>query len=194
MLETPRLAKVQFTEQDFDAVQGFACGNEPWELYLAQWITNTAVQDERTIVDLLRDGTKVWLYYAGQGNLVGYGSLGVTRWKYPEPFGPTTATIGVIPAVAVSSAYQGQPLGDWRQRYSTEILMDLITTATQNYSAGVFPDPALGLFVDTRNVRAKTVYTRLGFTDYGKPLKQEGYYLQRMRVKLNASTDVVIEK
>lgn len=187
MIETPKLSRLSFIEEDLTAVQGFACGNEPWERYLAQWITNTA-PDEKNVLEHLRDGTKVWLYLTGQGDIVGYGSLGTTTWKYPAPFGSEEATIGVIPAVAVSSSFQGQPLGDWRQRYSTEILSDLIATATKDYSAGRFPDPVLGLFVDTRNGRAKKLYTRVGFNDYGKPFKRIGYYDQRMLIKLDVST------
>ncbi|HUY76907.1 MAG TPA: hypothetical protein VMV29_09055, partial [Ktedonobacterales bacterium] len=152
----------------------------------AQWITNTA-PDEKNVIEHLRDGTKVWLYLTGQGDIVGYGSLGITTWKYPEPLGSEKATIAVIPAVAVSSAFQSQPPGDWRQRYSTEILSDLIATATQDHLTGRFPDPVLGLFVDARNGRAKKLYTRVGFTDYGKPFKRDGYYDQRMRIKLDVS-------
>ena len=182
----PRLFRIDFIEEDVSAVQDFACGGEPWEVYLSQWITNT-VKDDKGVIDCLREGTKVWLYLTGDGDIVGYGSLGITTWKYPNPYGSDGATFAVIPAFAVSSAFHGQPPGDWSQRYSTEILIDLIEAAKSDYLANAFPNPAVGLFVDTRNARAMKLYSRMGFMDYGKPLKRTGYFHQRMLLTLDVS-------
>lgn len=187
MSEFPKLFRLSFIEEDLPAVQGFACGAEPWEVYLARWITNTTT-NEKSVIEHLHDDTQVWLYLTEQGDIVGYGSLGITTWKYPAPFGSEEATIAVIPAIAVSSTFQGKPPGDWRQRYSTQILSDLIATATQDYQTGKFPDPVLGLFVDSRNIRAKKLYSRIGFIDYGKPFKRAGYSDQRMLIKLDVSS------
>src|SRR5579884_767622 len=167
MLTEPRLVKIAFTEADLPAVQSFACGDRLWEAHLSDWIKGKST-DDTSVIEAMQDGTKVWLYMTQQGGIVGYGSLGVTTWSYPSPYGGEKATFGVIPALAVNLPFQGQPPGNWEQRYSTEIIGDLIAEAVETYRTGSFPDPLLGLFVDTRNVRAKKLYVRMGFEDFGK--------------------------
>lgn len=183
----PRLIRIAFTQDDIAAVQGFSCGDKPWEQYLADWIQGRLTGGD-SVLESFDSGTKVWLYLTPDGDIVGYGSLGVTTWYYPNPAGGEQWTIGIIPAFAVNAPFHGKPLGPWQQRYSTEILADLIQAATDNYQAGFPPDPALGLFVDTRNERAIPRYKDLGFQNYAKPLKRPGYALQRMLLKLRSPT------
>ena len=166
----PRLERRRFTADDLHLVQGFTCGDKPWELYLSDWITGKP----DGVLEALNKGTEVWLQLGEYDVIVGYGSLGVTTWRYPDPFGGEQATLSVIPAFAVQTPFKGEPRnGPWDEHYSVRIMSDLVSIARQWYAAGRFPDPLLGLFADVRNTRAKDFYYQFGFIDYGKPMKEK---------------------
>ncbi|MBV9123735.1 MAG: hypothetical protein JO112_10295, partial [Planctomycetes bacterium] len=108
------LIAVEFTAEHLALVQDFACGDESYEQDLADWIRQEAVPA------LLR-GVKVWLYVTPQKAVVGYGSLAVTRWNYPDPSWKRT-TLALIPAVAIQKPFWGKPDGPKEDRYSSQIL------------------------------------------------------------------------
>src|SRR5262245_16522052 len=134
------LQVVPFDPSMSDAVADFNCGDEPWQRELATWIVNdSAAAIER--------GTKVWLYINAAGDVVGYGSLGTTNWRYPEPDSKRTL-VAIIPAVAIQRRLQGQPSDAPREaRYSSQILRHLIQEA-QTWPG---QPTALGLFVHPEN-------------------------------------------
>src|SRR5947209_8281695 len=92
---------VVFTPDLLDLVRDFDYGNEPYQKELADWVRNEAAT-------ALERGTKVWLYVNQADEIVGYGSLGVTRWKYPDP-SSRKAELVVIPAVAIRREFWGKP-------------------------------------------------------------------------------------
>jgi ribosomal protein S18 acetylase RimI-like enzyme len=137
-------------------VEGFSCGNEPWQIEVAQWIQDTAGSD-CALRSMEERGTEVWLYRTPEGELVGYGSLGMTKWKWPAPNGPRE-TVSIIPYVGVQSKFHGEPKGaSPNERYAYQIMGDLISKARRRGTK------ILGLFVDKKNARATAFYTRVGF-------------------------------
>jgi ribosomal protein S18 acetylase RimI-like enzyme len=149
------LQVVPFDQSMMEAVAGFDCGVEPWQRDLATWIVN----ESRAAMDR---GTKVWLYVESGGEVVGYGSLGTTNWKYPDPDSKRTM-VAIIPAVAIQRKFHGQPVDAPREaRYSSQILRHLIQEA-QTWPG----QPAvLGLFVHPENKAAIKLYERFGFQAY----------------------------
>ena len=129
------LIAVEFTEQHLALVQDFACGDESYERELADWIRTEAVA-------AVGRGAKVWLYVTPAKEVVGYGSLAVTRWRYPDPSSKRTA-LALIPAVAIQKRFWGKPDGPKEGRYSSQILDHLVTEAASLPVAV----SVLGLFV-----------------------------------------------
>jgi GNAT superfamily N-acetyltransferase len=148
------LRVVAFTPAMLAAVRGFDCGDESYQQELAHWILNDAVP-------AMARGTKVWLYQNQGGDLVGYGSLGVTRWKYPDAASPRTE-LAIVPAVAVHKPFWGKPDGPPEERYSSQIMRHLLDEAQ------VWPGklPAVGLFVHPDNQAAIKLYQRFGFVPF----------------------------
>lgn len=150
------LIAVEFTTQHLPLVQEFACGDESHERELAEWIRQEAEA-------ALSRGTHIWLYVTPEKSIVGYGSLAVTRWNYPNPSSKRTA-LALIPAVAIQRQFWGKPDGPKEGRYSAQMLDHLIIEA-----AGLPLDvPMLGLFVHPENQRAIKVYERAGFQHFSQ--------------------------
>jgi ribosomal protein S18 acetylase RimI-like enzyme len=146
------LQVVPFDASMSEAVANFNCGDEPWQSELATWIVNDALE-------AIKRGTKVWLYLDSAGEVVGYGSLGTTNWKYPDPDSKRTV-VAIIPNVAIHRQFQGQPADAPREaRYSSQILRHLILEA-ESLSG---PPPALGLYVHPENKAAIKLYERFHF-------------------------------
>lgn len=95
--------------------------------------------------------------------VVGYGSLAVTRWTFPDPTSKRVA-LALIPAVAIQKSFWGKPDGPREDRYSSQILDHLIITAVQMK----IDVPILALFVHPANQRAIKVYERAGFSIFSK--------------------------
>src|SRR5207245_2604838 len=90
------LTAVAFTADMLDHVRSFHYGDEAYQKELGDWMANDAIRSMAT-------GTKVWLY-ATESDVVGYGSLGVTRWHFPQSTSPKLDLL-IIPAVALRSCY-----------------------------------------------------------------------------------------
>jgi RimJ/RimL family protein N-acetyltransferase len=145
------LVAIEFTEELLPHVQAFACGDESYERELADWIR------EHALAAIAR-GAKVWLYANQAKEVVGFGSVGVTRWKYPEG-SRKRAALAVIPAVAIQKPFWGKPDGPPEGRYSTQILHHLLAEAARL----PLDVPVIGLFVHPDNARAIKAYERAGF-------------------------------
>src|SRR5262249_17398828 len=126
------LRKIPFTEELLPHVEDFDCGDEDWEKPLAAWIKaapqvkNGALHEARKSKGKL----EVWLHVNGLGDVVGYSSLGPSKWPWPLPEDPPTP-ISVIPYVAIQRRYWGQPADD-PPRYSIQILDHLIFEACRH--------------------------------------------------------------
>lgn len=167
--------------RELEEVRTFHCGDEPWQVPLARWITGQATED--ALFWMQERGTRVWLYALPSGEVVGYGSLGVTRWAL-DPDSRKRSEIYILPMLALRSAFQGKPERAGSLKFSHQILGDLVAKAARAESPAL---PGVGLFVDTRNQPAISLYERFGFRAVAAPLvpdeETEGM-LQRMLLRL----------
>ena len=150
------LTFVVFTPDLLDEVRDFDYGDEPYQQDLAEWMRNEALP-------LMEIGTKVWLYVNRAGETVGYGSLGVTRWQYPDATSRRTELV-IVPAVALRKEFWGKPEGAQDERYSSQIMRHLIDEA-RDWPGAL---PALGLFVHPDNQAAIKLYERFGFRAFSR--------------------------
>jgi hypothetical protein len=100
-------------------------------------------------------------------DIVGYGSLAISKW--PDPMADPgllqkvpklpKVPINLIPAVGINRQFQGQPAGSPpEERYSKQILDHLIMEATRQPAT-----PVLGLYVHPGNAKAIRFYEKNGF-------------------------------
>ncbi len=138
----------EFTEANLAEVKDFYCGDQEWESAMADWIRNSA------IASMAKYGSKVWLYYADGNELVGFGSLGESRWgRKAEQF-----RLAIIPALAIQFQFRRKPDADKQNRYSHQIMRDLIERALP------LGHQMLGLFVHPKNIGAINLYRDFNFT------------------------------
>lgn len=156
---TSNLQKVPFTQELLPLVQDFECGDQVYEVEVSDWIKN---KGPGCVIDAMeRWGTQVWLYVNEQTELVGFGSLGKTKWYWPAP-SDKRVTVNLTPSLGIRSCFKGQPSGPPEGRYSTPIILDLI--AAGRGITGV--NPVLGLFVHPENEAAMRLYKRVGFAHF----------------------------
>jgi hypothetical protein len=150
------LQTIPFTPDMLDQVRDFDYGSEPYQKELADWMRNDALQ-------AMARGTKVWLYVNQTPEIVGYSSLGVTRWPFPDPASPKTALV-IIPAVALRQRFWGKPEGPPEDRYSAQIMRHLLDEAR------AWPGrlPAMGLYVHPDNHAAIKLYERFQFVRFSQ--------------------------
>ncbi len=154
-----QLYAVPFTEADQARLAGFSCGDEPWSRHVAEWILGSDVFDS------MKRGTRVWLFENATGEIVGFGSLGMSTWKWPPPDG-AKSTLVLIPMLGIDQKFHGEPPDpDWR--YSRQIMGHLIAEA-QALARGQTDDtsniaPWLVLMVHRDNTRAIRFYEQCGF-------------------------------
>jgi GNAT superfamily N-acetyltransferase len=156
------LQKLPWQDDYVRAVQQFYFGDRYWELEIERWIKHEVT------VTIAQYGTQVWLYATEDDGLVGFGSLGATRWRWPLPT-DSRVPINIIPAVGIDKRFWGEPSGEGERRFSDQILDHLIYEARQRQDRR----PALGLFVHTGNHRAIRVYERAGFTRFSQTYTNE---------------------
>jgi hypothetical protein len=117
--------------------------------------------------------TQVWLYETEEGDLVGFGSLGVTKWRYPDPEKSDKRRLLIIPNYAIALPFQGQPPGKENKprRYSRQIFTDLLRKA-MDHPSGL---KVIGLFVHPKNAGAIRLYADFNFKPFGEPAPRSGY-------------------
>ena len=150
-----------FTRNDLAELVHFDCGSEDsWARTATEWIVGNDVWES-----IEKRKTKVWLYRNESGVIVGYGSLGLTRRKWPPPDGGYVNLL-IVPMLGMDYRFHGQP-PDPNFRYSNQIISHLRFEAIQVYqslaNAGGSTLPLPTLFVHRDNVRAIRLYERFGF-------------------------------
>lgn len=143
---------VEFNKELLGKITGFSCGSEAYERELRDWLFNEAEV-------AVTHGTKVWLYFNRAGEFVGYSSLSMNQWKYPDPKS-SKISVAVIPNVAIDERFFGKPPGPPEERYSAQIMEHLVDEATALPGQPV----VIGLFVHQENKRAIRFYEKYGFT------------------------------
>lgn len=76
-----QLHAVEFAEADQARLAGVSCGDEPWSKHVTEWIRGSDV------LDSMQRGTRVWLFETDHGEVVGFGSIGTSTWRWPPPDG-----------------------------------------------------------------------------------------------------------
>ncbi len=160
----PNLLTFVFQPQDLYRVAAFEFGDKPWERDITAWITN---RDPEGVMYTLDHGGQVWLHAAGD-QLIGFSSLGVASWRYPEADGKRVRH-SHIPAVGLLPPFRGQPRDTPSAHYSDQIIDHLI------YQAGQHTDrvPLLSLYVDDHNIGAVRLYERAGFRFFPRTFTSE---------------------
>src|SRR5262249_13421036 len=152
---------ILFTEAMLDRVAGFDCGDTEAALEVSNWIK--APRGAGGALDEIEEmGTQVWLYEDTAGKVVGFGSLGVTAWRYPNPKKSTFVPMHIIPFYGVQTPFKKNPPGDYKGHYSYQIFSDLIARALD------WPEKHrwLSLCVTPTNQGAIRLYEEFGFVFY----------------------------
>ena len=132
--------------------RGFDFGDESYHRELGTWL-----ESEAEIA--MSHGTRLWAYATRDGDLVGYSSLGATRWNYPAPSSKKEVIV-IIPAVAMRREFWGRPReANRNERYSSQIMRHLLIQAE------CWPNQpkAIGLYVHPENLSAINLYERFEF-------------------------------
>jgi GNAT superfamily N-acetyltransferase len=161
MAET--LTRHVFTKANLPDVQDFYCGDEPYEMEVANWLKGSdedGVDSALNSINHPERPSQVWLYKLGE-KLVGFGSLAKTDWRWPGTNNDPKLPLSIIIWIGVQKDYWGQPPGPKEEWFSTQILDDLVAEAQQHAKT----HPVLGLFVHKDNTRAIRFYKESGFSD-----------------------------
>jgi GNAT superfamily N-acetyltransferase len=155
-----QLYAVEFQETDQARLADFSCGAESWSKCATEWIRGSDALNSMT-----KWGTRVWLFETEGGDLVGFGSLGASRWRWPPPDGPH-ASVALIPMLGIDVRFHGQP-DDPEWRYSRQIMSHLIAEAERTASEWRGKPSErpewLVLQVHRDNSRAIRLYQNCGF-------------------------------
>jgi ribosomal protein S18 acetylase RimI-like enzyme len=180
------LTKYRFQEADLGLpeVQSFTCGPNRWDEEVAAWI-KAAEGDNSVLEDIKQFGIEVWLYRTGEGELVGFSSLGENTWSFPLPKGPKHR-ISYIPVIGVHERFQGEPKDAERDdKFAYQILDDLIEYTAEKTASRPDLYPVIGLSVDQDNTRAIRFYQNRGFVDARSPRTDKTTGIVYMRMFLN---------
>ncbi len=134
------------------------------------------------MLDSIAKGTKVWLFENAGGEIVGFGSVGRTRWRWPLPDGSYTSIL-LIPMLGLRTSFQGQPPDpDWR--FARQIMSHLIHAAREMsqetaVAAGA-PINWLVLMVHRENRRAIHFYEKCGFELIPDVLRQQDHLVMKL--------------
>ena len=155
-----QLYAVEFTEADQARLAGFSCGGELWSKHVTEWILGSDVLDS-----MEEHGTRVWLFETGDSDIVGFGSVGTSVWRWPPPNGAKT-NIVLIPMLGIDVRFQGKP-SDPEWRYSRQIMEHLLAEGQRlaiEWPEGSGPRPEwIVLMVRRDNARALKFYENCGF-------------------------------
>jgi ribosomal protein S18 acetylase RimI-like enzyme len=153
----PRLLLAEpFAPDKLPIVADFHCGNDAWSEAIAAWIKGDVQEPASALRSMAERQTKVWLYFTPDTKeLVGYGSLGLTRRRWPGPK-DEWMNLAILPAIGIHSRFQGEPKND-PPKFSRQILEDLIAKAR------LTPCELLILDVHEDNHKAIKLYEKLHF-------------------------------
>ncbi len=155
-----RLYADEITGDDRPDLIHLNCGDESWARAATEWVLGTEVWDS-----IEKHGTRVWLYRNDKDVIVGFGSLGITRRRWPPPDGGYCNLL-IVPMLGIDHRFHGQP-PDREQRFSHQILSHLRFEAIQLFKShqesGRSTLPLLSLYVHRENHRAIRLYERFGF-------------------------------
>jgi GNAT superfamily N-acetyltransferase len=174
------LTAVPFTAELLPHVQQFDCGDAPFERPLADWLRDDALE-------AIRRGALVWLFVNAAGDVVGYGALGASNWRYPDP-SSRRVPVQTLIRVAVQRRFQGQPAGPAEARYSRQILDHLLAAAWDRVDT---VSPLLGRLVHPDNVRAIRFYEKTGFRPFSHVYREpnSGVEYRSMIYELRPATE-----
>jgi len=119
---------------------------------------------------MARHGTRVFLYFNEAESLVGFSALGLTRW----PHYPTA--IAILVQIAIQREFQGKPDGTNEQKYSRQIMGDVIMRAH------ALDCDWLVLTVDPRNLAAINLYRSYQFEVFNGQTPR-GHAKMQLRLK-----------
>jgi ribosomal protein S18 acetylase RimI-like enzyme len=129
--------------------------SDSWEVEVFQWIAAPAGADGA--LDSPELGKRIWLY-EDDGEVVGFAALGRTKWIYPTDSSPKVPHLHII-NVGVDSRYRSRPEGPREDRYSWQILNDLVAEARATANM----HRILTLYVHPANLAAIAFYSAYGF-------------------------------
>lgn len=162
-------------------LDGFDCREDRarpptyWETEVNVWLSADPETREGALYRVRRKDCKVWLYFNEDTKLVGYGSLGKSKWpdagiKSPIP-DLAMVPISLIPSVGIQTPFQSGPSGAaYGDKYSTQILNHLVKEARKKLGER---QPYLGLYVHPENHRAIKCYKKYGFLDFPHPYRHQ---------------------
>lgn len=179
------LKKHTFSPEDIDLpeVQAFYCGEEPWEVEVAEWVKSKAGPNS-VLQDMAEYGTEVWLHRDEDGVLVGYSSLGTAEYTWPRK-SKKKENVCVLPFIGVHKQFQGEPKeADRDDKYAYQILDELLVCAAEKVLAQNCY-PVIILSVDDRNKRAIQFYVNREFEDTKMPKRLPGVTYVRMHRPLD---------
>ncbi len=158
------LQPVEFTEDLLNSplVQNFDCGDTRSGKLAAEWL-KVAPPFRGALRSMQDHHNRVWLYFledpfCGEKHLVGFSSLGQTRWPIPPPDGPPRE-VAFIPMLAVAKGFQRRPA--IQPRYSHQIMDHLLSRAIELGHREVC------LLVAPDNLSAVRLYEAYGFHRLG---------------------------
>ena len=165
----PALDKFEFTEDDWEEVQAFDCGDRPYQREVSDWLKRPFGEDG-ALTTIKRDPPgKVWLYRLPEpdGRIVGFGAMDKAKegWRWTGSKDPKVP-VTLILWYGVQTPFKKQPPSDDPdEHYSAAILDDLIACAYDDKGT----HPVLGLCVDKNNEAAVKLYDRKKFTERLSP-------------------------
>ena len=147
----------EFTEEDRSELINLDCGEDASGRAATEWLHGSEVTES-----IKNRATRVWLYRNDAGVLVGFGSLGPSRRRWPPPDG-SYSNLLFIPMLGIDIHFQGQPPAP-HPRYSHQILSHLRYEAIQLFDehqeSRSSTLPFLALYVHRDNVRAIRLYEK----------------------------------
>ena len=171
-----QLHTLEFTEADQIRLVGFFCGDEAWSKHVREWILGSDV------LDSMKKGTRVWLFETLAGDVVGFGSVGTSVWRWP-PLSGAKATIVLIPMLGLDVRFRGQP-PDPEWRYSRQIMGHLLAEGqriVREWSGDAGEKPQwLVLMVHRDNSRAIHFYEQCGFELIPGVVRREGHLVMKI--------------